>query len=461
MSAIQLRRLSIPCCAALLVVFSQGLAAATLCVNPSGKGGCYTKIQSAVNAASANDVINVAPGTYTEDVTIGKPLSLIGAGAQKTIIDAGKLANGVLVDGYDNPGLRHVTVAGFTVQHAQFEGIVVVSASDVIVKDNHVVNNDVFPAVFNPNAPTPCPGQPAYETDESGDCGGAIHLIGTTNSIVSGNYISGNADGLLISDESAESRGNLVIQNTFVNNPLECGIVLASHPPLTTPVPPFAKHYGVDNNTIEENISSANGVQVGGSGVGLFSDGAGQGRVSGNLILHNVLTGNGIGGVSLHTHVGPAYGFPADDMSGNQIIGNYIAGNLADCCDTATPGRVGININSGGGGSPVWGTVISQNVIRDEDVDVAVNTPAELDLHLNDLLGGKIGVADVCAYDNGAGARVCTGQINATENYWGCPAGPGGHACSTVSGSDIVFTPWLHNPNTDGQNSLGDHPGQP
>src|ERR1035441_10090154 len=39
------------------------------------------------------------------------------------------------------------------------------------------------------------------------------------------------------------------------------------------------------------------------------------------------------------------FGLPADDMDGNQIIGNYIARNLADEFDTATPGRVGININ--------------------------------------------------------------------------------------------------------------------
>ncbi len=63
-----------------------------------------------------------------------------------------------------------------------------------------------------------CPDQPEngiYENDESGDCGGAIDLIGTSHSTVSDNLVSGNADGLLISDESAESRDNLVLRNTF------------------------------------------------------------------------------------------------------------------------------------------------------------------------------------------------------------------------------------------------------
>lgn len=102
-------------------------------------------------------------------------------------------------------------------------------------------------------------------------------------------------------------------------------------------------------------------------------------------------------------------------MDGTKIIGNFIAGNLADQFDTATPGMVGININSGGGGTPVQGTVISHNVIQDEDADIAINTPAEVDIDLNDLLGGKVGVADVCAFDK---ATACGGSVDATENYW-------------------------------------------
>jgi hypothetical protein len=255
--------------------------------------------------------------------------------------------------------------------------------------------------------------------------------------------MTGNADGVLISDETAESSGNLITHNIVKNNPLDCGIVLASHAPFGSSPPYYAAHYGVDNNTIADNISNNNGVQVGGAGAGLFSDGNGPGRVSGNVIIGNTLNGNGIGGVSLHSHVGPAFHAPADNMSGNSIIGNTIAGNLADFGDTATPGRVGININSGGGGSPVTGTVITGNTITDEDVDIAINTPALVDIHLNNLEGGKIGVADVCAFD---GATICTGSIDAIQNYWGCDDGPGAKKCSTVSGADILYIPWFQQP---------------
>lgn len=435
----------------LVASLCQSGTAATLCVNPNGTHGCYSTISAAVGHANAGATITVGPGTYREDVVIGIPLVLIGAGANSTIIDATNLANGVFVDGFDHPGLSRVVVAGFTVENAQFEGILVVSATKVSVGYNDVKNNDASPGLLFTGAPTGCPGQPAFETDETGDCGGAIHLIGTSYSVVASNTVTGNADGLLISDETAASHHNLVINNNFTGNPLECGIVMGSHPPMGSTSPPFAPHYGIHDNTIAYNVSTGNGVQIGGAGVGLFSDGNGPGQVSANLVVGNTLIGNGLGGVTLHTHVGPGFFVPPDNMDGNQIIGNYIAKNLADQFDTATPGTVGININSGGGGSPVLGTVIAQNVITNEDVDIAINTPApaEVDIHRNNLLGGNMGVADVCTYDNPgglnpAGVDVCTGSIiDATKNYWGCSNGPGNPGCTTVSGSDILFSPWL------------------
>lgn len=446
MFLMHLRPWSVLTCLVLSAALSQAVSAATLCVNPAGSHGCYATIQAAVNHASAYDVIHVGAGTYAEEVTIGIPLSLVGEDAVKSIINAKDLPHGIFIDGFDNAGLGDVTISGFTVENAAYEGILVVNATDVTIRGNRVLDNDKSPGLSFNGATTGCPGQPGngvYENDETGDCGGAVHLIGTTSSILDGNYVSGNADGVLISDETAESRDNLLIHNIISNNPLECGIVLASHPPTGSSPPYFAPHHGVDHNTVAENVSANNGVQIGGSGVGLFSDGNGPGRTSQNVIIHNRLVGNGLGGVALHTHVGPSFGAPADDMSGNMIIGNFIAKNLADTADTATPGTVGININSGGGGSPVRGTIITQNLIRDEDVDIAVNTPAEVDAHLNDLLGGKIGVADVCAFDK---ASACTGSIDAIENYWGCSAGPGGKGCTTVSGADIRVNPLLHEP---------------
>jgi hypothetical protein len=38
--------------------------------------------------AAASDIVNVAAGIYTEQITIGTSLNLIGAGAATTIISA-------------------------------------------------------------------------------------------------------------------------------------------------------------------------------------------------------------------------------------------------------------------------------------------------------------------------------------------------------------------------------------
>ena len=89
------------------------LFAATLCVNPGGTGGCFSTITAAVAAASPNDTVKVAAGTYAEDVVIGKALSLVGASRSTTIIDATALSNGVYIDGLDNAGLSNVVVTGF------------------------------------------------------------------------------------------------------------------------------------------------------------------------------------------------------------------------------------------------------------------------------------------------------------------------------------------------------------
>ena len=62
--------------------------AATLTVGPGG----YATIQAAVNDAAPGDTISVAAGTYNEQITINKSVSIIGAGSDQTIITGGNPA---------------------------------------------------------------------------------------------------------------------------------------------------------------------------------------------------------------------------------------------------------------------------------------------------------------------------------------------------------------------------------
>jgi nitrous oxidase accessory protein NosD len=120
------------------------LAAATLCVNPSGKNGCSSSISAAVMAASAGDTIRVAEGTYKEQVIISKSISLVAVENGESIIDARGWPNGIFINGMaaaPNAGVSGVLVSGFKIRNANFEGILIANASDVTIVDNHVMDN--------------------------------------------------------------------------------------------------------------------------------------------------------------------------------------------------------------------------------------------------------------------------------------------------------------------------------
>jgi parallel beta-helix repeat protein len=313
------------------LILSTAASAAIKCVNPHNNA-CFTTIGTAASAASEGDTIQVASGTYHEIVVIDKSyLSLIGTNKKNTIIDASGLsvvintnniASGIYVDGMDNPGLCHAVIRGFTVKGANFEGILVANAMSVTVADNFITDNDKSRL-----PPSTCPGIASFETNEGFDCGGGIHLMGANYSFVSSNIVENNAGGILISDETAGSYSNVIDGNTIENNPFDGGITLASNPPaaVTGRLTPF----GVTNNTIAGNISSANGLQGEGAGVGIFDSAIGA-KNSGNVVINNTLTNNGLPGVAIHSEMS------GHILYGNQIVSNTISGNGADISNGTT-----------------------------------------------------------------------------------------------------------------------------
>jgi glucose/arabinose dehydrogenase len=105
------------------VIYRIAPAHATLTVDQSGGPGIYTTIQAAVNDASAGDTIEVHAGTYRENVTISKPLTLVGPNAGVNPNTQRRKPEAVVVPGTDNAAsgtiftvtASHVTIDGFTI----------------------------------------------------------------------------------------------------------------------------------------------------------------------------------------------------------------------------------------------------------------------------------------------------------------------------------------------------------
>lgn len=401
------------------------LPAAVICVNSTGSNGCVKTIAAAVSAASAGDTVDVAAGTYTGNITISKSITLTGANPATTIIDATGLSTGIYVDGIDNAKLAGVSISGFTVQNAQFEGILVANASGVTISGNIVTgNNKGVMLGGGQNGMNACPNIPSFETSEGNDCGEGIHLMGATYSSILNNTITNNSGGILVSDDTGATFGNVISGNMVNNNALACGITLASHVPaaLTASSTPL----GVYNNTVTGNQSSQNGLKGEGAGVGIFASAPGC-KSYGNLVANNTITGNGIPGVSIHGHA------PGQLLDGNTIVGNTLSGNGADVADTATPGTAGIALTSV---SPVNGTVINGNTISGEMIAVSWNAPGTAQVQRNSF-STYYGVYNLKA----------AGMVNANANWWGCNNNPAGgfsflSGCAAIAGP-VNVTSWL------------------
>jgi hypothetical protein len=294
----------------------------------------FKKIQSAVDAASPGATVVICRGTYHEQVVVFKPLTLDGQLA--TIDESGvnpwlkvtvphlgtvKIFAAVVIVSSD------VRFTGLRVQHAKGEGILAAGLgrdiSGITISHSAVVFNDLgfgFPKPKSSYFECAAAGQ------VPGDCGEGIHFTAVADSAITHDVVANNSGGVLLSDDTGPTHGNLVADNYVTQNFTDCGITVPGHNPgaLNAKGKPAPQVAGVYDNVIRDNVVTFNGLKGEGAGV-LFANATAGTASYDNLVEGNYIAGNELAGVTMHAHT--IRKGQHEDLSGNNVIGNVIGRN--------------------------------------------------------------------------------------------------------------------------------------
>jgi parallel beta-helix repeat protein len=241
-----------------------GLKQTTL-APPTGKvihvkpldGGIYGSIVQAVKAAKAGDRIELAPGVYDANVTIAKPIDIVGPGNPEL----------VTIRGFDKPTLRWKAAGGLlaNVTIKQLAGTKcgnLCSAVDIVGGTVTIQNSNL--------------------TSEDGY---VLNIEGKSANLTFTNNVISNADGigLFFSDNS---RGHVEENDIFSNNDIAINIVQGAK-------------VTVRNNSIHDGKGNAVGIAnkaealiegnsiTGNNNTGISVITEGKAKVQNNIITNN------------------------------------------------------------------------------------------------------------------------------------------------------------------------------
>jgi len=169
-------------------------AEVSLLVLNEDTGMLYGTIQSAINAATPDDTIIVADGTYPEDITINKPLTIVSSGEGTYPIIDGQSEG---YQGAVNIAANDVTFGGDGV------GFVVWGAGQAAVYFTQPVSG----CVVEDNEIVAAPGKNALLT------GG-----GQSNHVIRGNHFTGNPASQLVYVNGETSVGVASVSVDFIDN---------------------------------------------------------------------------------------------------------------------------------------------------------------------------------------------------------------------------------------------------
>ncbi|HEX9077330.1 MAG TPA: hypothetical protein VF932_16195 [Anaerolineae bacterium] len=405
---------------ALLLPASGGTAqAATGCVNPGGTGGCFASIQVAINAAAPGDVITIAPGTYRENVTVTKPVTLAGAGVYSIVQPAvsnpnpcpgsslcGGTASNIMLVQADNVTIHDLTLDG---DNPLLTSGIVRGGADLDARNGIITNHPLGRfdnlTIYNVTVKN------VYLRGIYASSGGSFNFHDNTVQNVQGDYYS---IGMF----------NFGGAGAFVNNQVSYANDAISAN--------WSRGTQFLNNRV---ANSGSGVHTDNSGTAGFAD-----VIRGNTVWNCMAGGYGVfvfvpymapvvdGNSILRCSVGLAAFGSAQPLTtaftNNTVNGANLAGSTGVY---ATDDQLGYGC---GNTSALFTGNTVQNNTTGFDLE---QTTCSLSVALsqNNIKGNGTGV-----YNN------TTTAVNASGNWWGCPQGPGAPGCDTIvnarTGSTIV-----------------------
>ena len=272
-------------------------------------------IQAAVDQARPGDTIEVAPGTYQEQVLVdidGITLRGLRAGEARAVLDGGnELTDAVIGSGHD------FTIEGFGLRNYTSNGITVHGTTGVVFRDLLVENTGLY-GVY----PVECKDVLVEGVVATGIRDAAIYVGQSRDIVVRRSEAFGNVTGIEI-----ENSVNALVEDNYVHDNTG-GILVFLLPNNPSKVGTDTKVVGnrvLDNNHPNFGDPSAIVSQVP-PGTGIFIMGADRTEVTGNEIRGN--DSFGIAVVSLKRAFPRGAVFDVGPTpEGNFIHGNVMSGN--------------------------------------------------------------------------------------------------------------------------------------
>jgi len=415
----------------------------------------FNTIQGGVNAVASGGTVNVDAGTFTEQIDINQPLTLLGAGEGSTIIySPSVLATKFTTSGANKPIVYVNNTIGVTLEQFTVDGAGLGNANyrmDGIAFNN--AGGTVDHVTIIGIRETPLSGSQqgvalyAYNADSV-----SRTLIVSNNTISdfqkNGMTLNGAGLTVTVKDNTVTGAGptGLIAQNGIQVSSGADGIVgpnnVVSNVSYTGPI------YGSTGILVYNNVdilkNTVNEAQV----AVYFIDGTSN-------ISENTITATAAG-TSVSAYWGivvldPPQVLPSpleDEISGTSMGTMSISGNVVNVLDNTITGgsdsadSVGVEADAGYYGTlnltfSATGNTISgwgYGVKVDQcNVDCTDSVFDSIEVHQNNIAGNS---------PYGVWGNV---TVNATYNWWGSASGPGpvGPGTGDNVSTNVLYDPWL------------------